>query len=80
MGNINLRTSKVSEVFIDSEIKYLKSIGYKISKVDFVNIILEEVNDNVEYTDKFRDKVIEILENQKKEIQKRYKDIRGEMK
>ncbi len=80
MGNINLVTSKETDVFIETEVKYLKSIGYKISKVDFVNYILGDIYLNNNKTLQYRDVVIEILEQQKKDKSKRFNDILGGVK
>lgn len=77
MGNINLVTSEKSDILVDTEVKNLKSIGYKLSKVDFINTILEEIYSNDEKTIYYRKLVQKKLNEQELQKEKRYNKIRG---
>ena len=76
MSNINLTTSLKSDTYIDIEIKFIRASGYKISKVDFINLIFEELNDNSDLQKSIREKFIKTLEKQKQEKEVRLKEIK----
>lgn len=81
MANINLSTSSKSDNLIDVELKYLKTQGHKISKVDLVNFILEEIYNKEDLSQLFRTSIVQRLENMKIEQEERLKKIiRGDKK
>jgi len=71
MANINLTTSYESDIFINVELKIIKSNDYKISKVDLINYILEEISKDEQLSEILRNKVSKKLNNLKLETELR---------